>query len=232
MSLQKISIKEMDLILSLKELVMSWQLAKRLGTLFVSLLCLVIFVILVSVSTDPKFHFDPPDHLGEVADWECEDQLSGKEHPIHQTTNDIYQVLNLPSLNSAISTDKAKIFKSWSLSKSLEEVSLCSRPCSTQSKSTSQQLTQSDDTERFQFDYEMDTLMQNLDSQNFRINPSPSSGDFLEDLGNELHLNDSDQSLLDLFASASQKMMSSMMRIAYLTLLLVISSQSIWKNLV
>ena len=47
--------------------------------------------------------------------------------------------------------------------------------------------------------------MRNLDSQNFRINPSPSSGDFLEDLGNELHLNDSDQSLLDLFASVSQK---------------------------
>ena len=91
------------------------------------------------------------------------------------------------------------------LSKSLEEVSLCSRPCSTQGESTSQQLTQSDDSERFQFDDEMDTLMQNLDSQNFRINPYLSSGDFLEDLGNELHLNDSDQSLLDLFASASQK---------------------------
>ena len=47
--------------------------------------------------------------------------------------------------------------------------------------------------------------MRNLDSQNFRINPSPSTGDFFEDLGNKLHLNDSDQSLLDLFASASQK---------------------------
>ena len=44
-----------------------------------------------------------------------------------------------------------------------------------------------------------------MDSTKFRSNPSPSSGDFLEDLGQELHLNDSDQSLLDLFASASQK---------------------------
>ena len=85
--------------------------------------------------------------LQRVADWACEDQLSGKEHPIRQTTNDFYQVLNLPSLNSAISLDKAKILKSLdkakilkilSLSKSLEEVSLCTRPCSTQGGSTSQ----------------------------------------------------------------------------------------------
>ena len=86
--------------------------------------------------------------------------------------------------------DKAKILESLSLSKSLEEVSLCTRPCS----STSQQLTQSDDSERFQFEDELDTLMQGLNSKNFRINPSPTSGEFLEDLGHELHLNDSDQS--------------------------------------
>ena len=61
--------------LVLKRARMSWQPAKRLGTLFVSLLCLVISVILVSVSTHQKFHFGPPDHFGEVADWECEDQL-------------------------------------------------------------------------------------------------------------------------------------------------------------
>ena len=109
---------------------------------------------------------------------------------------------------------------------------MCTRPCSTEGESTSQQLTQSDDSERFEFDDELDTLMRDLDSKNFRINPSPSSGDFLEDLDHELHLNDSDQSLLDLFASSSQKMMSSMTRIAYLILLLVISSQSVWKNLV
>ena len=99
--------------------------------------------------------------------------------------------------------DKAKILESLSLSKSLEEVSLCTRPCSPQGESTSQQLTQSDDSERFQFDDELDTLMQ--DFKNFRINPSPTSGDFLEDLGHELHLNGTDQSLLDLLASASQK---------------------------
>ena len=143
----------MDLILSLKELGRSWQPVKHLGTLFTSLLCLVISMTLVSVSICQKFPFTPPDRFGEVADWACEDQLSGKEHPIHQTTNDFYQVLNLSSL------DTAKIFESLSLSKSLEEVSLCSRPCSTQGESTSQQLTQSDDSERFQFDDELDTLM-------------------------------------------------------------------------
>ena len=203
MSLQKISIKEMDLILSLKELGRSLQPVKRLGTFFVSLLCLVISVILVSVLIRQKFHFAPPDHFGEVADLACEVQLSGKEQPIDQTTNDFYQVLNLPSLNSAISLDKAKILESLSLFKSLEEVSLCTRPCSTQGEFTSKQLTQSDGSERFQFD-ELDTLMQDLNSKNFRINPSPTSGDFLEDLGHKLHLNGSDQSLLDLFASASQ----------------------------
>ena len=70
------------------------------------------------------------------------------------------------------------MFESLSLSKSLKEVSLCTRTCSTQGESTSQQLTQSDDSERFQFDDELDTLMRDLDSKNFRINPSPSSGDF------------------------------------------------------
>ena len=143
-------------------------------------------MILVSVLILQKFNFAPPDHFGEVADLACEVQLSGKEHPIHQTTNDFYQVLNLPSLNSAISLDKAKILESLSLSKSLEEVSLCTRPCSTEGESTSQQLTQSDDSERFQFDDELDTLMQDLNSKNFRINPSITSGDFLEDLGHEL----------------------------------------------
>ena len=91
------------------------------------------------------------------------------------------------------------------LSKSLDEVSLCARPSSTQGESTSQQLTQSDDSERFQYDDEMDILMQHLDSQKLRINPSPNSGDVLEDLSHELQFADSDQSLLDLFGSASQK---------------------------
>ena len=82
---------------------------------------------------------------------------------------------------------------------------MCARPSSTQGEPTSQQLTQSDDSERFQHDDEMDILMQHLDSQKLRINPSPNSGDFLEDQSHELQFADSDQSLLDLFGSTSQK---------------------------
>ena len=115
MSLQKISMKEMDLILSLKELGRSWQPVKCLRIMFVTL-CLVISMILVSVSIRQKYHFAPLEHFEEVADLACEVQLSGKEHPIHQTTNNFYQVLNLPSLNSAISLDKAKILECLSLS--------------------------------------------------------------------------------------------------------------------
>ena len=88
---------------------------------------------------------------------------------------------------------------------SLEEVSLRNRPCSTQGESTSEQLTQSDDFQRFQFDEEMDVLIQDVDSQKLRVNPSPRSGDFLDDLSQELKYSDSDQDLLDLFGSASQK---------------------------
>ena len=51
----------------------------------------------------------------------------------------------------------------------------------------------------------MDMLIQDLDPQKFKINPSPSSGDFLEDLCHELKFSDSDQAFLDLFGSASQK---------------------------
>ena len=91
------------------------------------------------------------------------------------------------------------------MSKSLDEVNLCARPTSIQGEPTSQQLTQSDDSERFHYDDEMDILMQHLDSEKLRINPSPNSGDFMEDLSHELQFADSDQSLLDLFGSASQK---------------------------
>ena len=111
----------------------------------------------------------------------------------------------MPSLNDDIVLDKTKIFKSLLLSKSLVEVNLCNRPSSTQGESTSVQFTQTDDSQRFQFDDEMDMLIQDLDPEKFKINPSPSSGDFLEDLCHELKFSDSDQPLLDLFGSASQK---------------------------
>ena len=101
--------------------------------------------------------------------------------------------------------DKTEIFKSLLLSKSLVEVNLCNRPSSTQGESTSVHFTQTDDSQRFQFDDEMDMLMQDLDPQKFKINPSPNSGDFLEDLSYELKFSDSDQALLDLFGSASQE---------------------------
>ena len=64
----------------------------------------------------------------------------------------------------------------------IKTVNLCARPSSAQGESTSQQLTLSNDRERFQYDEEMDILMQNLDSQKLRINPSARTGDFLEDL--------------------------------------------------
>ena len=84
-------------------------------------------------------------------------------------------------MNCAITLDKSKIFESLSLSKSLEEVNLSNRPFSTQGESTSEELTQSDDFQRLQFDEEMDILIQDLDSQKLRINPSPRSGDFLDE---------------------------------------------------
>ena len=108
-------------------------------------------------------------------------------------------------MNSAISLNKSQIYKSLSLAKSLDDVNLFVRPSSTQSKSASVQQTQSDESERFQFDEEMDMLMQNLDSQKLRINPSPTSGDFLEELSNELQSSDSDQFLLDLFGTTTQE---------------------------
>ena len=194
MPLQKIVIKEMDSVSFFRELERSWQPAKRLGTLFVNQLFLAIFVILAFVLTHQKFHFAPPDHFGEVADLECGVQLSGKGHLNHRITNNLHKVLNVSSLDSAISLDKSKIRKNLLLSKSLDKVNLCARPTSTQGEPTSQQLTQSDDSERFYYDDEMDILMQHLDSQKLRINPSPNSGDFMEDLSHELQFADSDQS--------------------------------------
>ena len=94
------------LCLVLQELERSWQPAKRLGTLFVNLLFLAIFVILGFVLTHQKFHFAPPDHFGEVADLECGAQLSGKGHLNHQITNSLHKVLNVSSLDSAILLDK------------------------------------------------------------------------------------------------------------------------------
>ena len=96
------------------------------------------------------------DHFEEAVDSECQVQL-GKRQTNRQTTNNSHAVFNIPSLNSAISLNKSKILKSL-LSKSLEEVNLCARPCSTQGVSTSEQLTQSDDGERYQFDEEMEIL--------------------------------------------------------------------------
>ena len=162
MPLQKIIIKEMDSISFVRELERSWRPAKRLGTLFVSLLFLVISVIFSFVLTYQKFHFTLPDHFREVADLECRVQLSGKGHLNHQTTNSLHKVLNLSSLDHAISLDKSKILKNLLLSKSLDEVNLCARPISTQGELTSQQ---SDDSERFHHDDEIDILMQHLDSQ-------------------------------------------------------------------
>ena len=135
----------------------------------------------------------------------CEVQSLGKEPVNHQITNNCLHVSNLPPLNDEIALDKSEIFKSLLLSKSLVEVNLCNRPSSTQGESTSVQLTESDDSQGFQFDEEMDMLMQDLDPQKFKINPSPSSGDFLEELSHELQFSDSDQALLDLFGSAAQK---------------------------
>ena len=111
------------------------------------------------VLTHQKFHFAPPDHFREVADLECRVQLSGEGHLNHQTTNSLHKVLNVSSLDSAISSDKSKILKNLLLSKSLDKVNLCARPTSTQGEPTSQQLTQSDDSERFHYDDEMDILM-------------------------------------------------------------------------
>ena len=111
----------------------------------------------------------------------------------------------MPFLNDDIVLDKSEIFKSLLLSKSLVEANLCNRPSSTQGESTSVQFTQTDDSQRFQFDEEMDMLMQDLNPQKFKINLSPDSGDFLEELSHELKFGDSDQALLDLFGSASEK---------------------------
>ena len=82
---------------------------------------------------------------------------------------------------------------------------LCARLGPTQGEPASQQLTQSDDSERLEYDDEMDILMQHLDSQKLRINPSIYSGDFLEDLSHELQFPDSDPSSLHLFGSVLQK---------------------------
>ena len=121
------------------------------------------FVRKATVSGDQKFPFFPPDHFGEAIDLGCEVQSLGKKRINHQTTSNGLQVSNFPSLNDEIALDKFKIFKSFLLSKSLVEVNLCNRPSSTQGEFTSDQLTQSDDCQRFQFDEEMDMLMQDLD---------------------------------------------------------------------
>ena len=203
-SLQNVTMV-MVLSLSFRELGKSLLLARRHGTLCVKLLFLVTFATLGSVLTLQKFHFVPPDRFGEGVDLACEVQSLGKEPTNHQIINNGFHASNLPSLNDDIVLDKTEIFKSLLLSKSLVEVNLCNRPSSTQGESTSVQFTQTDDSQRFQFDVEMDMLIQDLDPQKFKINPSPSSGDFLEDLCHELEFSDSDQPLLDLFGSASQK---------------------------
>ena len=123
----------------------------------------------------------------------------------HQIINNSFHASSLLSLNDDIVLDKTEIFKSLLLSKSLVEVNLCNRPTSTQGESTSVHFTRTVDSERFQFDDEMDMLMQDFDHQKFKINLFPSSGDFPEDLSHELKFSDSDQALLDLFDSASQK---------------------------
>ena len=168
-------------------------------------LFLVIFVILGSVLTHQKFPFALPNHFGKAVDSGCEVQSLEKEQINLPTINNCFQVSNASSLNCAITLDKSKIFKSLSLSKSLEKVNLSNRSSSTQGESTSEQLTQSGDYQRFQFDEEMNTLMQDLDNQKLRINPSPRSGDILDELSQELKFSDFDQALLDLFGSTSQK---------------------------
>ena len=79
MLLQKIVTKEMDSISFFRELERFWQLVKRLGTLFVSLLFLVISLTLGFVLIHQKFHFVPLDHFGEAADLECEVHLFEKK---------------------------------------------------------------------------------------------------------------------------------------------------------
>ena len=108
----------------------------------------------------------------------------------HQIINNSFHASSLLSLNDDIVLDKTEIFKSLLLSKSLVEVNLCNRPTSTPGESTSVHFTQTDDSQRFQFDDEMD-------HQKFKINPSPSSGDFLEDLSHELKFSDSDQAIFE-----------------------------------
>ena len=93
----------------------------------------------------------------------CEVQSLGKEPINHQIINNSFHASNLPSFNDDIVLDKSEIFKSLLLSKSLVEVNLCIRPSSTQGESTSVQFTQTDDSQRFQFDEEMDMLMQDND---------------------------------------------------------------------
>ena len=172
----------MALILFCRELWKSLLPVKHHRTLLVKLLFPVIFVTLSSVLIHQKFIFIPLGHFGEDVDLGCEVQSLGSL----QTINSCLQDLNIPSLNCAIALDKSKIFKSLSLSKSLEEVNLCDRPSLTQGESTSEQLTQSDDCQRFQFDEKMNMLMQDLDPQKLRINPSPRSGDFLDELCQDL----------------------------------------------
>ena len=167
----------MTLILSFVELERSWRPVRHTGTLFVNLLFLVIFVTLAFVSIHQKFLFVPPDHFGEAVDLKCEVQSSRERQANLQTINKSFAVLNIQTMNSAISLNKSQIYKSLSLAKSLDDVNQFVRPSSTQGESTSEELTQSDEFERFQFDEEMDMLMQNLDSQKLRINPSPTSGD-------------------------------------------------------
>ena len=168
----------MVLSLSCRDLGKSLLLARRHGTLCVKLLSLVIFATLVFVLTLQKFLFAPPDCFGEDVGLACEVQLLEKEPVNHQIINNSFHVSNLPSLNEDIVFDKSKIFKSLSLSKSLVEVNLCNRPNSTQGESTSVQFTQTDDSQRFQFDDEMDMLMQDLDPQKLKMNPSPGFGIF------------------------------------------------------
>ena len=197
----------MALILSFVELERSWRPVERLGTLFVNLMFLAIFVTLVFVLNYQKFLFVPPDRFEEVLDLDCGVQLSRKKQAnlVNQTTNESFEFFNFRSLNSLISLNKFEIYKSLTLASSLDDVKLFDRPTLTQGESTADKLTQSDYSDGFDFDEEMDMLMRNLDLDSLQINLSPTSGDILDELSHELQLSDSDQSLLNLFGTASQR---------------------------
>ena len=114
----------MALILSFLELERFWRPVKHLGTLSANLLFLAIFATLVFVLNHQKFLFVPPDHFEEVLDLECGVQLSGKKQAnlVNQTTNESFEFMNFPSLDSLISLEKYEIYKSLTFATSLDDV--------------------------------------------------------------------------------------------------------------